>query len=88
MFTTSNPGRLFAVLVQVGGGRGLAIATEALVRSTAQRSGPSSRATGTGWMSSWLVMPGRTMTPFRSPLTHTVRVAASRSSSRPCAAQT
>ena len=26
------------------------------------------------------------MTPFRSPLTHTVRVAASQSSSRPCAA--
>ena len=33
------------------------------------------------------VMQGRTMTPFRSPLTHTVRVAASRSSSRPWSTQ-
>ena len=32
-------------------------------------------------------MPGRTMTPFRSPLTYTVRVVASRSSSRPCTAR-
>ncbi len=29
-------------------------------------------------------MPGRTMTPLRSPLTYTVRVAASQSSSIPC----
>ena len=41
--------------------------------STAHRSGPSSRATGSPWESSSesTVMPGRTMTPFRSPLTHT-----------------
>ena len=40
--------------------------------STAHRSGPSSRATGSPWESSSesTVMPGRTMTPFRSPLTH------------------
>eukprot|EP01045_Picozoa_sp_COSAG04_P046457 COSAG04_NODE_16831_length_487_cov_1.595361_1_plen_68_part_10 len=50
------------------------------ITSTAQRSGPSSRPTGSP---STFVMPGRAMTPFRSPLTHTVRVAASRSSSRP-----
>ena len=57
------------------------MATEAVLKSTAHRSGPSSRPTGSPLMSS--VMPGRTMTPFRSPLTHTVRVAESRSSSMP-----
>ena len=68
-----------------GGGKGPAMATSASSpRSTAQRSGPSSRATGSP---SSLVMPGRAMTPFRSPLTHTVRVAASRSSSRPWSTQ-
>ena len=71
---------------QAGSGKGPAMATETLgLRSTAQRSGPSSRATG---LPRSLVMPGRTMTPFRSPLTHTVRVAASQSSSRPYTAQT
>eukprot|EP01045_Picozoa_sp_COSAG04_P014479 COSAG04_NODE_1087_length_8355_cov_4.649467_2_plen_83_part_00 len=59
----------------------VAMATDAPPhRSTAQRSGPSSRPTGSPHPS---VMPGRAMTPFRSPLTHTVRVATSRSSSRP-----
>ena len=45
---------------QPGGGLGPSMRTEALYRSTAQRSGPTS--------------PDGTITPRRSPLSHTVRL--------------
>ena len=48
------------IATQLGGGKGPAMATEAVFRSTAQRSGPTS--------------PEGTITPRRSPLSHTVRL--------------